>query len=207
MPRFLRILGRRRGSPSREAEVVSALRELEQTLQQVEEQLRSGASPSRPEPARADPAPPPAPRAPEPSSATAELAEPEVRREEQPAQDPQPDPPRPTLEGAATEAPPEPTRPSASAPEQDGPFFAQRVEVDVGPFADFGALSLFERELARVPDVIDVHVRRFFDDRAILELTATRELQLLGLFRAALPYRFELERVERESLKITLSAE
>jgi hypothetical protein len=169
MSRLSRIFGRRRGRASREAEVVTALRELEETLEQVEAKLKAEASRAR----RAPPKPTP-------------------RRVEESAYEPEPVPEQP---------PPE------LPPAIHGPLFAESVELDVGPFADFGALSAFERELARVPDVTGIDVRRFLGDRALVELTATRELPLLDLLRATLSHGFEIEQVEREYLKITLSSE
>ena len=53
--------------------------------------------------------------------------------------------------------------------------------------------------------MVGVYVRRFFGDRAIVEVTAERELPLLGLLGDALPISFAVERVERDSLKITLT--
>ena len=94
--------------------------------------------------------------------------------------------------------------PAAEFP--DEPLFERRVEVDAGPFADFGALSAFERSLARLPSVEDVYVRRFFDDRAIVELTTSEELPLLAELRTALPYAFEAERIDRGAVRITLSS-
>jgi len=158
MSRLSRIFRRRRGRASDEAEVVTALRELEQTLEQVEAKLKAEASRGRRTPL-------------------------------------------PPARHAAAVAPPEPEPPPA------GPLFAQAVELDVGPFPDFGALSAFERELARIPDVAGVDVTRFLGDRAVVELTATRELPLLDLLHDTLSRAFDVEQVEREYLKITLSAE
>jgi hypothetical protein len=99
---------------------------------------------------------------------------------------------------------PEPDIPAAAAPPEQ--LFDRCVEVDAGPFADFDELSSFERALAGLPQVADVCVRRFFDDRAIVELAATEELPLLLRLADVLPGGFTVEYVERAALKITLDA-
>ena len=99
---------------------------------------------------------------------------------------------------------PEPAPPpEAALPEQ---LFDRRVEVDAGPFADFDEVSSFERTLAGLPHVADVYVRRFFDDRAIVELAATEELPLVTQLRDALPGGFAVDYAEPAALKITLAS-
>src|SRR6266542_5118838 len=108
-------------------------------------------------------------------------------------------PPPVEAEPSPDPAPPLP----AAAPEQ---LFDRRVEVDAGPFADFDDVSSFERTLAGLPQVADVYVRRFFDDRAIVELAATDELPLLARLRDVLPGGFTVDYAERAALKITLDS-
>lgn len=87
----------------------------------------------------------------------------------------------------------------------DETIFERRVELDAGPFADFATLSSFERSLAALPNVEDVYVRRFAGERATIELTMAYEQPLLQLLRGALPYRFDAERTESGSLRVTVS--
>jgi hypothetical protein len=191
-------------SGAREEDVVSALRDLEETLRQVEDRLKGDLLRAERVEAERPVVPAPVeeeePEGPGPDSQAA----PNPVDEVEPAGTPAP------VEGVEPETieavePIETVPPADPAAEHAGPIFAPRLELDVGPFADFGALSIFERELGRLPDVVGVYVRRFFGDRAIVEVTATRELPLLGLLGAALPYSFAVERVERDSLKITLT--
>ncbi len=126
-----------------------------------------------------------------------------IERGETTAPQPAPVPAAPEP-AAAPSAPPAP-EPVVAAASADEPVFDRRVELDVGPFADFGTLSAFERALARLPNVDDVYVRRFFDDRAVIELTMAEETPLLATLKSSLPYRFDVERTDRSALKITLS--
>lgn len=87
----------------------------------------------------------------------------------------------------------------------DEALFERRVELDAGPFADFATLSSFERSLGALPNVEDVYVRRFAGERATIELTMASEQPLLRLLRGALPYRFDAERTESGSLRLTVS--
>ena len=206
MPLFHGRLSRlfRTRSGAREEDVVSALRDLEETLRQVEDRLKDellradrveAGRPVVPAPVQEEAAEGPGPdsqAAPDAAEAAAPTA---------------PAAPVEQVEPETIEAvePVETVPPAEPADEHAGPIFAPRLELDVGPFADFGALSTFERELARLPGVVGVYVRRFFGDRAIVEVTAERELPLLGLLGDALPYSFAVERVERDSLKITLT--
>jgi cell division septum initiation protein DivIVA len=94
----------------------------------------------------------------------------------------------------------------ASAPEADGCTFSGRIEIDAGPFADFGSLSAFERALARLPHVADVYVRRFADERALIELTLSEAIPLLAAMQATLPYRLETESPTPNSLRVNVLA-
>ena len=70
----------------------------------------------------------------------------------------------------------------------DDSLFAERVELDAGPFADFDSIAAFERELARLPNVDDVYVRRVDGERAVIELTLTSIAPLVAEMREHLPY-------------------
>jgi cell division septum initiation protein DivIVA len=74
-----------------------------------------------------------------------------------------------------------------------GEMFGRRVEVDAGPFADFSELHAFERALADLPNVDDVHVRRFTQDRADIELTLAVETALVHDLTSRLPYRMDVD--------------
>lgn len=71
-------------------------------------------------------------------------------------------------------------------------LFPRRVELDAGPFADFAELAAFERSLTRLPKVEDVHIRRFGEERADIELTLTDETPLVHDLLAHLPYAMEV---------------
>lgn len=106
---------------------------------------------------------------------------------------------------AAVPSRPEPDEEQELLP-GDEAVFERRVELDAGPFADFATLSSFERSLATLPNVEDVYVRRYAGERATIELTMAYEQPLLRLLRGVLPYRFEAERAESGSLRLTVSA-
>jgi hypothetical protein len=88
----------------------------------------------------------------------------------------------------------------------DDAFFARRVELDAGPFPDFPSLSAFERAVGGLPGVEDVYVRRFFDERATIELSLTQETPLLSYMRGSLPYGFDVEHAAPAELKLELHA-
>ena len=67
-------------------------------------------------------------------------------------------------------------------------IFAMRVELDAGPFLDYDQVSAFEHELARIPNVDDVHVEALEGDRALIELTMTERTPLVAEMREHLPY-------------------
>ena len=83
--------------------------------------------------------------------------------------------------------------PSAQPPVHEEPLFQSHVELDVGPFPDFAALSAFEGSLAHLPRVDGVHVRRFANDRAVIELTLSEPTALLATMREHLPYELQVQ--------------
>jgi hypothetical protein len=87
-----------------------------------------------------------------------------------------------------------PTRPPLEHIAGTGDLFPTRVELDVGPFADFAELSAFERSLTRLPKVEDVYVRRFSGDRAEIELTLSEERPLVHDLTHHLPYLVRVRR-------------
>jgi len=86
-----------------------------------------------------------------------------------------------------------------------GDLFPRRVELDAGPFADFGELSAFERSLSRLPKVEDVHVRHFGDDRAEIELTLTEERPLVDDLTRHLPFPVDVM-ADDDRLQVDLRA-
>jgi hypothetical protein len=81
------------------------------------------------------------------------------------------------------------------------------VELDVGPFADFAALSAFERSLVHLAKVEDVYVRRLADDRALIELTLSEPAPLLQTMRETLPYSIDVRSANRTRLVVNVTAQ
>jgi len=102
----------------------------------------------------------------------------------------------------AAESPAPAAETPAPAVEPSGLLFERRVELDVGPFTDFAALSTFERALSRLPSVQDVYVRRFSGEQAVIELTLAEEIDLVAGLRGELPYKFDVERADPRSARI-----
>jgi hypothetical protein len=84
-------------------------------------------------------------------------------------------------------------------------LYPRLVELDAGPFTDFAELSAFERSLARLPNVEDVHIRNFGDDRAAIELTLSEETPIVHELRRHLPYRVAV--TSRADNRLTLDVE
>jgi len=106
-----------------------------------------------------------------------------------------------TVDSGSSWTPP-PATESPVVNEPSGLLFERRIELEAGPFGDFGALSMFERALGRLPGVQDVYVRRFSGDEAAIELTLADEIDLVARLREALPYEFDLERADPRSARI-----
>ncbi len=117
---------------------------------------------------------------------------------------------------AASVRPPEPVVPSARplpAPATDradlpaaSTLFDTQVEVDAGPFPDFAALSTFERALGRVEHVQDVYIRRFADERATIEVTFSRPVDLIAGLTSVIPHAFEVVEARDSTLRLDLVA-
>lgn len=173
--------------------------------------------------------PPPAPApvaqpAPQPEAALAQRAEPQPApppaAEPWPSQAVRPEPadvapatePPRAPEPAPVAPPPAPTPEPALATLTVAPgvavdlVFDKRVELDAGPFADFAALSVFERALTRLPKVEDVYVRRFAGDRAVVELTLSEPLPLLKAMAEFLPYAIDVDTAQRDRLTLSVHA-
>jgi DivIVA protein len=82
-----------------------------------------------------------------------------------------------------------------------------RVELDVGPFDDFGELSSFARSIRRIPGVVDVDVGAFADGRASLGITLGVPVVLGRALAETVPAAFVVDSAGERSLAITLAAD
>jgi hypothetical protein len=82
-----------------------------------------------------------------------------------------------------------------------------RVELDVGPFDDFGELSAFARTIRRIPGVVDVDVGAFADGRATLGITLGVPVVLGRALAETAPAAFAVDSASERSLAITLAAD
>ena len=96
---------------------------------------------------------------------------------------------------------------SVAAAPGDDQVFETRVELDVGPFADFAAVSAFERALAHLPKVEDVYVRRLAADRALIELNLTEVAPLLRTMHEALPYELDVKSASRSRIVMDVAVQ
>jgi hypothetical protein len=177
--------------------LADALARLEETLRGAERELQAVRL-------RARIAPPRVPRVPRPSAPRS--ARPDVPEEPPAAAPPPPEASAPaTVDDPLDSAPDVAVPAQADSPREPTPSFGRQVEIDVGPFGDFAALSAFERAVAGLPGVESVFVRRFLNDRAIVEVSAVAELPLVDALRDGLPFDFDLDRAEGDWLRITLA--
>jgi cell division septum initiation protein DivIVA len=124
------------------------------------------------------------------------LPEPEPEPEPEAIAEPEPEPqPAAAMAGAPT---------ATGTP--DDQLFETKVELDAGPFADFGSLSAFERALALLPRVEDVYVRRLAADRALIELTLGEEGPLIAAMRESLPYEFAVRDASSTTLVLDVTS-
>jgi len=91
--------------------------------------------------------------------------------------------------------PPEPPAPEPTPPAREEPLFEGRVELGVGPFYDIGSLSAFEQQVANVPNVTEVSVRRFEASHAVVDLRLTAPVALLEELRRVLDTDFGVRQV------------
>ena len=82
-----------------------------------------------------------------------------------------------------------------------------RVELDVGPFDDFGELSAFARAIRRIPGVVDVDVGAFADGRATLGITLGVPVVLGRALAETVPAAFAVDSASERNLAITLAAD
>jgi len=151
------------------------------------------------------PQPPPAPPVPDAVSIPAAPPPPPGITPEPVSAAPAEPPAAPAPEPPAAQAPPPPA-PVPAEPERSETFDT-RVELDAGPFADFAALSAFERALAHLPKVEDVYVRRLADDRALIELTLSEPAPLLDTMRASLPYSLDVRSASHNKIVVNVAVQ
>jgi hypothetical protein len=84
--------------------------------------------------------------------------------------------------------------------------FDGRVELQVGPFDDFAALSAFERALGSLPKIEDIYIRRFEDDRATIDVTLQEPASLIDEMKNRLPYRLDIEHADLDRIAVTVSS-
>jgi hypothetical protein len=98
--------------------------------------------------------------------------------------------PEPIAPEQAVPAPPAP----APAVSQE-PLFEGRIELGVGPFYDIGSLSAFEQQVANMPNVSEVSVRRFEASHAVVDLRLAAPVALLEELRRVLDTDFAVRQV------------
>lgn len=90
---------------------------------------------------------------------------------------------------------PEPPAPAPAPAVSEEPLFEGRVELGVGPFYDIGSLSAFEQQVASVPSVSEVSVRRFEASHAVVDLRLSAPVALLSELRRVLDTDFGVRQV------------
>lgn len=98
------------------------------------------------------------------------------------------------LSGRPMPEPPAPMPASTPAVSEE-PLFEGRVELGVGPFYDIGSLSAFEQQVASVPSVSEVSVRRFEASHAVVDLRLSAPVALLSELRRVLDMDFGVRQV------------
>lgn len=111
---------------------------------------------------------------------------------------PQPTTPVPPVEAAPAPAQPEPVAPAQSLVHH-GP-----VTLTAGPLADVAAAAVLERAIEHIPAVARARVKRFVDNRAVIELTLIEAVTLADELRRVLPYPFEVQALGRSELDIVI---
>jgi len=99
------------------------------------------------------------------------------------------------MAGLSGRVPPEPQAPEPAPVVSEEPLFEGRVELGVGPFYDIGSLSAFEQQVAGVPNVSEVSVRRFEASHAVVDLRLAAPVALLSELRRVLETDFGVRQV------------
>jgi len=99
--------------------------------------------------------------------------------------------------------PVEQTSPPRAAPGPEETLFEGRVELGVGPFYDIASLGAFEQDVAALPGVSEVAVRRFEASHAVVDLRLATPVALVGELRRALRTGFSIRQVAEGRMLLT----
>jgi hypothetical protein len=88
-------------------------------------------------------------------------------------------------------------------PASEEPLFEGRIELGVGPFYDIGSLSAFEQQVASVPNVTEVSVRRFEASHAVVDVRLAAPVALLSELRRVLDSDFGVRQVGSGRVALT----
>jgi hypothetical protein len=97
----------------------------------------------------------------------------------------------------------EPLAPARAEPGPEEALFEGRVELGVGPFYDIASLGAFEQNVASLPGVSEVAVRRFEASHAVVDLRLATPVALVGELRRALPTGFSIRQVAEGRMLLT----
>jgi vacuolar-type H+-ATPase subunit H len=143
----------------------------------------------------------------EPALRGVETAAPTAQERSAPAEEPEPAaPPEPSDQDEATPLADDLRRRALEGDERER-VYEGRVELDVGPFDDFGELSSFARTIRRIPGVVDVDVGAFADGRASLGITLGVPVVLGRALAETVPAAFAVDSAGERSLAITFAAD
>jgi hypothetical protein len=106
----------------------------------------------------------------------------------------------PAAPGAGPGEQPAPARPE---PGPEEALFEGRVELGVGPFYDIASLGAFEQNVAALPGVSEVAVRRFEASHAVVDLRLAGPVALVGELRRALHMGFSIRQVAEGRMLLT----
>ncbi len=93
--------------------------------------------------------------------------------------------------------------PARAEPGPEEALFEGRVELGVGPFYDIASLGAFEQNVASLPGVSEVAVRRFEASHAVVDLRLATPVALIGELRRALPTGFSIRQVAEGRMLLT----
>jgi hypothetical protein len=97
----------------------------------------------------------------------------------------------------------EPQAPPPPPAVSEEPLFEGRIELGVGPFYDIGSLSAFEQQVASVPNVSEVSVRRFEASHAVVDVRLAAPVALLSELRRVLDSDFGVRQVGSGRVALT----
>lgn len=79
-----------------------------------------------------------------------------------------------------------------------------QVTLTAGPLDDVAAAAVLERAIEHIPAIARARVKRFVDDRAVIELVLSEAVTLAEELRRVLPYPFEVQALGRSELDIAI---